>query len=58
MEYEVTQAIESIVAGYKYRFIASATNDIGESAYSSEVRFAAAALPGVPSQITRGTSST
>jgi hypothetical protein len=58
MEYEVTQTTESIVAGSKYRFVTTATNAIGVSLYSSEVRFAAAALPDKPNPITRGTAST
>jgi hypothetical protein len=58
MEYEVTKATENIVAGKKYRFITSADNAIGVSAFSSEVRFAAAALPAKPSSITRGVAST
>jgi len=58
MEYEVTKTTENITAGGKYRFITTSTNAIGESAFSSEVRFAAAALPSKPSSITRGLAST
>lgn len=43
--YQVTTAVEGIVAGTKYRFVCTATNVHGESAYSLEVRAAVGRIP-------------
>jgi len=43
--YTVTTGGESIVSGTSYRFKTVATNDIGDSEFSSETRYAAASLP-------------
>ena len=54
MTFEVTASANGLVAGKKYRFVSTAINSIGTSAFSQEARFAAASLPGKPAQITRG----
>jgi hypothetical protein len=56
--YTVTDTYEYIVSGYKYRFILTAINAIGESSSSAEVRFAAADLPATPQTLIRSSSST
>jgi len=43
--YTVTTGTEGILAGEKYRFIATAINEVGESDPSTEVRFTVASAP-------------
>jgi hypothetical protein len=38
-----------LIAGRIYRFVSTATNEIGESLFSNEARFASALLPSKPS---------
>ena len=45
MQYTVTQTDNNLVSGTKYRFITTATNDIGTSDSSNEARFACSDLP-------------
>lgn len=55
--YTVTTA-DGLTSGTKYTFITVASNIVGDSDSSPEVRFAAAAVPSQPAQLRRGTSST
>jgi hypothetical protein len=50
--------VSGLTAGLTYRFVSTAWNEIGESKYSNEVRFAAASLPSQPQQLVRGVKST
>ena len=51
--YVVTQAVEGISGGERYRFVTTATNVHGESLPSQEVRAAVGAPPGQPAQLQR-----
>jgi hypothetical protein len=51
--YTVTTAGEGILAGERYRFISTASNEHGESASSPEVRAAVGQLPATPAKLTR-----
>lgn len=55
--YTVTTS-DGLVQGTKFRFITVASNAIGDSEASPEVRFAAASVPTQPAQLRRGASST
>jgi hypothetical protein len=53
--YEVTGAVEYVVSGEKYRFVATAVNAHGESTPSPEVRAAVGRRPSEPAQLRRST---
>jgi len=51
--YNVTATNGSLVSGEKYRFVATATNSLGESAFSQEVRAAVGTVPSQPAKLAR-----
>ena len=51
--FRVTLANGSMTSGEKYRFVTTATNTQGESAYSAEVRAAVGLVPSQPAKLAR-----